>query len=255
MNRAAFYAHLRRRDVPLFGTSLSQQQVNGIEALLDAFATHGDGRPDTLAYGLATAYHETARRMVPVREGLAATDEGARRAVARLAEKLGPNSPPARYGRSTPPHGHAYYGRGHMQLTWDYNYRASSADAGVDLLANPDAMLDPVISARVLWRGLLDGRWNGQGKGLRHYLDRGDWIGARRTVNVQDRAREIADYAQAFLGAIEAAGGVPVATPAAPPQRPVAPRSAPPAPSPAPQPQSLLARLRAWLARIFGGSR
>jgi hypothetical protein len=252
MNRAAFYAHLRRRDSGLFGTSLTQAQVDGIEGLLDAFATHGDGRPDTLAYGLATAYHETARRMVPVREGLATTDAGARRAVARLAEKRGPGSPPARYGQPVPPHGHAYYGRGHVQLTWIDNYRRSSADAGVDLVANPDAMLDPTISARVLWRGLLDGRWNGHRHGLRHYLDRGDWIGARRTVNVQDRAPEIAGYARAFLAAIEAAGGLP--TPA--PSRPVAapPLTANPVGASAPpvqQRQSPLAAFLAWLASVF----
>lgn len=34
---------------------------------------------------------------------------------------------------------------------------ASSADAGVDLVANPDAMLDPKISARVLIRALFGG--------------------------------------------------------------------------------------------------
>ena len=34
---------------------------------------------------------------------------------------------------------------------------------GVDLERDPDAMLDPVISARILIRGLIDGRWNGRG--------------------------------------------------------------------------------------------
>ncbi len=67
MNRSAFYAALRRRASGVFGTSISQRQVRGIEGILDAFATHGDGRAKTLAYALATAYPETARRMVPVR--------------------------------------------------------------------------------------------------------------------------------------------------------------------------------------------
>lgn len=208
MDKGKFYEALRRRDSGVFGTSLTAQQVQGMEGMFAAFATHGDGKQDTLAYGLATVYHETGRRMVPVREGSATTDAGARAAVARLAAQRGPKSGPARYGVSTPPHGHAYYGRGHVQLTWDYNYRGSSADAGVDLLKNPDAMLDPVISARVLWKGLLDGRWNGQGKPLRHYLDRSDLIGARRTVNVLDKAQEIAGYHRAFDRALRAAGFV-----------------------------------------------
>ena len=205
MDRKTFYAGLRARSSGVFGTSLSQVQVDGIEGLLNSFKTHGDGKDSTLAYGLATAYHETGRRMVPVREGFAKTDAGARRAVLALAGRRGPKSAVARYAQPQPPHGHVYYGRGHVQLTWIDNYRTSSDDAGVDLVANPDAMLDPLISARVLWRGLLDGRWNGRGHGLRHYLDAGDVVQARRTVNVLDKARQIAGYHAAFLRAIEGA--------------------------------------------------
>lgn len=207
MNRAAFYAELRKRNSGLFGTSLSQRQVDGIEGLLDAFAEVGDGKADTLGYGLGTVYHETGRRMVPVREGFAKSDAVARKAVQKLAARRGPNSNVAKYAQPQPPYGHVYYGRGHVQLTWIDNYRTSSKDASIDLVKHPDAMLDPKISARVLFRGLLDGRWNGRRKGLRYYLDRGDWIGARRTVNVQDRAAEIAEYGKDFLRAIEAAGG------------------------------------------------
>jgi hypothetical protein len=217
MNRAAFFAALRRRNSGVFGTSLSQQQVDGISGILEAFEAVGDGKADTLAYALATAYHETGGRMVPVREDFATTDAGARRAVNALAAKRGPNSAVARYAKPQPPYGHVYYGRGHVQLTWLDNYRRSSADAGVDLVRDPDAMLDPVISARVLILGLLDGRWNGAGRGVRNYLDRGDWAGARRTVNIMDKADLIAGYGRAFHAALIEAGGVtspPVTRPA-----------------------------------------
>lgn len=206
MNRAIFYDAVRASG--LFGKTLSASQVYGIEGLLDAFQAVGDGQASTLAYGLATAYHETGARMVPVREGFATTDAGARRAVNNLAAKRGPNSAVARYARPAGPHGHVYYGRGHVQLTWLDNYRDSSDDAGVDLVANPDAMLDPVVSARVLFLGLLDGRWNGQKVGLRAYLDKGDVLGARRTVNVQDKAADIAGYYKRFLACLATASGV-----------------------------------------------
>ena len=212
MNRAAFYAALRRRSSGVFGTSLSQEQVNGMEGILDAFMTHGDGRAKTLAYALATAYHETGRRMVPVREGFAATDAQARRRVARLAVQYGPNSAVARYAKPQPPHGHVYYGRGQVQLTWKKNYEKSSSDAGVDLVADPDQALDPVIGARILVRGLLDGRWNGKGFGIQHYLPeygKDDLRGARRTVNITDKWQQIGGYYRAFLKAIKEAGGVP----------------------------------------------
>ena len=200
MNCAAFYAFLRKRSSGVFGTSLSQRQVNGMEGILDAFETHGDGREKTLAYALATAYHETARRMVPVRETLAKSDAQARY---RLRH--------AKYAKPQPPYGHSYYGRGQVQLTWKQNYANSSKDAGVNLVKHPDKALDPVIGARVLIKGLLDGRWSGRGKGIAHYLPTNgpdDLKNARRTVNITDKWKTIAGYYRSFMNAIEAGGGL-----------------------------------------------
>lgn len=227
MNRKEFYDALRKSKA-VFGSKLGAQQVKGMDGIIDAFEAVGDGKPDTLAYALATAYHETGRKMVPVREGFASTDAGARSAVNALAKKRGAKSAVARYAKPDPVTGHVYYGRGHVQLTWADNYKRSSKDAGIDLYRNPDAMLDPVISARVLIRGLLDGRWNGQGKGLRFYLDVNKVKEARRTVNVLDKAAEIAGYHRAFLAAINAAGGVKAAKPT--------PSPVPPAPKPVTKP-------------------
>lgn len=207
MDKTGFYAYLRKRESGVFGTSLSQRQVDGIEGIIRAFEQCGDGEGSTLAYALATAYHETGGRMVPVREGFAKTDAGARRAVRALARKRGPNSAVAKYSKPSGPYGHVYYGRGHVQLTWERNYATSSADAGVDLVQYPDKMLDPEISARVLIRGLLDGRWNKRGHGLRYYLDENDMKGARRTVNRIDRWSDIASYFLAFQDAIIFGGG------------------------------------------------
>ena len=208
MNRKIFYDKVRKS---LFRNRLNESQVEGMEGILDAFATHGDGREKTLAYALATAYHEVGKRMIPVREGFTKSDAGARRAVNNLAKRRGPNSAVAKYARPTGPYGHVYYGRGHVQLTWMSNYKRSSEDAGTDLVKNPDAMLDPTISARVLIRGLMDGRWNGSGKGIAHYLNdnRNDKKNARRTVNVTDKWKLIGGYYDKFLTAIREAGGVP----------------------------------------------
>lgn len=203
MNRKAFFAALRRRNSGVFGTSLSQGQVEGIEGLLNAFGDVGDEKDSTLAYALATAYHETGSKMAPVREGFKASDQSARAYVQRNYGHKGKGWycwPAGKYG-------HVYYGRGHVQLTWRENYIRSSADAGTDLEKYPDAMLDPYISARVLFKGLLDGRWNGRKKGIRYYLDRGDLKNARRTVNILDKWQVIAKYHKAFLRAIQEAGG------------------------------------------------
>ena len=83
----------------------------------------------------------------------------------------------------------------------------SSKDAGVDLEKFPDKMLDPAISARILVLGILDGRWNGKGKGLGSYLTekKTDYRNARRTVNITDKWQLIKGYSLKFEAAIKAA--------------------------------------------------
>jgi predicted chitinase len=213
MDNTTFYEVAR----PLFGGSFRQSQVDGIEDILAAFDEVGDARMSTLAYALATAFHETGKRMVPVREGFASSDAGARMAVNKLAQKLGPASAVAKYAKPCGPYGHVYYGRGHVQLTWLDNYQRCSPDAGVDLVKDPDAMLDPRTSARVLVKGVIDGRWNGQGKGIDFYADadgdpdmnRAEYEAARRTVNLTDKASQIAGYAEAFEEALRKASWKP----------------------------------------------
>lgn len=198
MNPPILFDALRKSD--LFGGRVTPKQVQGINGVLAGFAKVGDGRPKTLAYGLATVRRECGADMLPVREGFAKSDAAARAYVKRqgyrYAEVVG---------------GQCFYGRGFVQLTWAANYKASSEDAGVDLLANPDAALDPDIAGRLLFLGLQDGRWNGsEHRGIAFYLpDAGpdDLKGARRTVNGTDHWQDIAGYYRTFLAAIQAAGG------------------------------------------------
>lgn len=207
LDGAAFFAVLRDR---LFGGSLSQPQVDGINRLVAAFTLYGTGDRRHLSYGCATSFHETGRRMQPVREGFAATDAQARAAVADLFRRgrISTNyALPNKVGKS-------FYGRGDVQLTHEHNYAAMGLLIGVDLVKDPDRALDPAISARILWEGILRGvslRGDFTGKALEDYIvgDRCDFIGARRTVNGTDKAQEIAGYATIFEKAF-AAGGMPL---------------------------------------------
>ena len=72
MDRMFFFDAVREE---LFKGELTQPQVEGITAILDAWKRRfapADRR--WLAYILATAYHETAYTMQPVRETLAESD-------------------------------------------------------------------------------------------------------------------------------------------------------------------------------------
>ncbi len=74
-NRAAFFDFIRTR---LFKGKIRAAQVEGLDAILDLWQVRvPQGRPDGLAYVLATAFHETAATMQPVRETRAASDAAA----------------------------------------------------------------------------------------------------------------------------------------------------------------------------------
>ena len=135
--------------------------------------------------------------MVPVREGFKATDAAAR---AYVAKNYGDT-----YGKPAGPWGHVYYGRGLVQLTWFDNYEREG------IAADPDRALDPEFAAELMFKGLLDGRWNGKGKGkgkgIAFYLPTGgpdDLMNARRTVNITDHWQDVAEFYRQFMAAIAA---------------------------------------------------
>lgn len=190
MNRDIFFQHIRRDP---FSGSMTPSQVAGINALLDAWNEALDVR--WLAYVLATVFHETAARMQPVREGLAKNDAQARRILSKYP-----------YAAPDPATGQAYYGRGHVQLTWAKNYKALGEALGLgdELYRNPDRALEPLLSARILFAGMTNGLYTG--KKLADYFNgrKDDPIGARCIVNGTDRAALIASYYHAFHSAISA---------------------------------------------------
>lgn len=212
MNAEAFFAEARKQ----FGR-LSQSQVDGINAILKA--TEGRKRSH-VAYLLATAWHETARTMQPVRETLAGSDA---QAVARLdrawkAGKLKQVKVP--YWRFDDT-GRTWLGRGYVQLTHRDNYRKAAAMVGVDLLGNPSLALRADIAARILVEGCEVGLFTG--KKLSDYLP-GDYVNARKIVNGLDKAFEIARVAEAWEAALIAGGAAPDKPKPAQPTKPATPQ-------------------------------
>lgn len=183
MNRIRFDSEVRRM---LFGGTLTASQLEGLTTILGTWAElYPDADRRWLAYVLATAHHETARTMQPIREF-----------------GFGRGKP---YGRPDPETGHVYAGRGYVQLTWRENYRRLSDVAGVDLVADPDRALEPAIAARILCVGMVRGLFTG--KSLADYFNDAeeDWRRARRIVNGLDQAKAIADYGRTYHVALRAA--------------------------------------------------
>lgn len=195
------------RKSSLFGRKFTPEQVAGIDGIITAFEESGVTDKRVLAYALATAYHETGKHMSPIKETVMPYHKNKMPTDQEVVDRL--NKWARKTGRRSniywkiQPNGKSYFGRGQVQLTWLDNYRKSSADAGYDLVAEPERMLDPVVSAKVLIKGLLDGRWNGRGKGILYYLETNDLKNARRTVNVIDQWEKIAAYYAVFLTALK----------------------------------------------------
>jgi hypothetical protein len=187
MNRAVFFDAIR----PLFG-GLSTDQVRGLEILLAAV----DGLPVRhQAYVLATAYHETAATMQPVRETLAKTDAEAARRLERAwkAGKLPWVKTP--YWRAD--NGKYWIGRGYVQLTHKVNYERAGKRMGVDLVADPSAAMSPMLAARIIVQGMSEGWFTGV-----KMSDCATYRDMRKVVNGMDRADMIAGYAAKFETAL-----------------------------------------------------
>jgi len=72
--------------------------------------------------------------------------------------------------------GWLYRGRGLKQLTGKYNYEKCGADLGIDLVGNPDLLLEPIYAAR-------SAGWFWKSNNLSAFADAGDIKGMTKKIN------------------------------------------------------------------------
>jgi putative chitinase len=195
INRKFFFDQVR---LTLFTGSMKPAQVAGITAILDEWeANHAKDDDRWLAYMLATAHHETDRRMQPIHEY-----GGYKYFMARY-DKTGGNPALAKQlGNTEVGDGATFHGRGFVQLTGRANYRKMSAVTGADLVAAPDRALELPIATQIMFYGMINGSFTG--KKLAGYFDgpAEDWVNARKIINGTDKASTIADYGHRYYAAI-----------------------------------------------------
>ncbi|GJE34856.1 hypothetical protein [Methylobacterium oxalidis] len=195
LDRAAFFDAVRRQP---FSGHLTQSQVNGMSAILDACPA--DLGVEKTAYCLATTFHETARTMQPI-------------------EEFGRGK-----GRKYGPTG--FWGRGYVQLTWEANYAKATKrlralgflKASEDLVKTPALAMRPDVAAAIMFYGMVEGWFTG--KKLADYFGPGrtDAVGARRIINGTDCDKLIAGYQVQVRAALLVSVRVP--DPAPPPKAP-----------------------------------
>lgn len=189
----------------LFGGRLTKAQVAGIEAILVGAASYpAQGDERQLAYMLGTTYHETARRMVPVRETLAPSDDEAIRRLDKAYEEGRLAQVKLPYWRKDA-EGKSWLGRGLVQITHKRNYQLMSVVTGYNLVRNPDMALDPRVAVEVLVRGMQQGCFTGYKLSDFFNPHTCDWIGARKIINGNERAEEVAKVSEAFFVALRSA--------------------------------------------------
>ena len=209
LDRARFFARIRNS---LYAGRLSAAKVSGVMAILDAAEALVPPLNDgALAYVLATAFHETAGTLQPVRETLSTSDEAAIRALDRAyaAGRLPQVTQP--YWRRDR-EGKSWLGRGFVQLTHRRNYAAISPYVGVDLVERPERALELATAAAILLQGMRHGVFTGRRLDDYFCAGRADFAGARAIINGKDRALRVAQHARAFYAALSAARIEPATT-------------------------------------------
>lgn len=228
-DRAKYFDSVR---ASLFSGKLSQQQVDGQNAILGCWESWSQTDQRHLAYMLATTYHETSQTMWPI-------------------EEYGKGSG-QKYGTKDPETGQTYYGRGYVQLTWRENYAKADRELGLDgdesCEWHAENALDPTVASDVMFIGMEEGWFRSDSKGkqtLARYFNAStdDAYNAREIIN-GDKTKVpswsngvsigtlIKGYHGKFLSALKASW---TATEPEPP---------PPAPEPVPPPAAdLLVKL------------
>ena len=178
VNREAFFTQIRST---VFHNRLNQDQVDNLNTLLDTWEILlPNADPRWIANSLAQIHHETGGRMTPIRETFAESDW---QAVDRLERAWRNGKLP--WVRK--PYWHdGWFGRGHIQLTHQANYRKMAERTGYPLVDRPSLMLAPKVSAEVAVIGMVEGLFTGQK--LADYFNEttDDPLNARRIVNGPD---------------------------------------------------------------------
>lgn len=200
MNLAEFYNQCRRGK--LLGPVLDANEFAGLNALLTTALAHKLPRAH-LAYVLATAYHETAGTMQPIRE------MGGNGYFTRMYDIKGARPKLAKdNGNIYAGDGAKFYGRGYVQITWRGNYDRIGKKIGVDLVNHPDLALEANTAAIIAVEGMVHGWFTGRKLSLlpsSGSATREQFKAARPIINGKDKADLIAGYALTFQDYLKAA--------------------------------------------------
>jgi putative chitinase len=207
IDRDMFFSKVRQKP---FGGSLTQEQVDGMNAIIDCWEEMWEPKNSDLRFlanPMAQCFHETSQRMAAI-------------------EEYGKGGS-ATYAQKDPQTGQAYYGRGLIQLTWRANYAKAdqkmgwTGDARCEWNAALQLTLDYAVPT--MFRGMHEGWFRSSGSPttpntLSKYFSgtKNDIFNAREIINGDKNivpswsngvsiGKLIEGYHNAFLAALTAA--------------------------------------------------
>lgn len=203
----AFYDFLRSNS--MLGPKISSDELEGCDRIIGAFLAAG-APVSYCAYGLATAYLETAHTMQPIDE------MGGSAYFKRMYDIQGSRPAKAReLGNLSPGDGAKFHGRGFVQLTGKTNYAKATAKLralgfNADLVADPDRAKEPEIAATIMVYGMIEGWFTGRKLGddlpRKGPATLAQFTASRDIINGRDRQAEIAEFANDFQTGLQEAG-------------------------------------------------
>ncbi|UJQ43524.1 chitinase C [Acinetobacter phage vB_AbM_WUPSU] len=182
---------------------LTQNQVDEINFIVGEIDKDKSISYPQAAYILATTWHETAAKMLPIEE----YGKGKGRPYGTWYKNskdqlytFKDGSRTTAYLQESYPH--LYYGRGYVQLTWFDNYEKASKKLGHDFLSNPDDVMKKEYAIQILLTGMKEGWFTGKKLSDYIYQSKKDYVSARRIINGSDKAQKIAEIALIFERAL-----------------------------------------------------
>lgn len=242
-----FYASLKKT---LYTTGVPQSAVTALNDIL-AYATTENVPLKHLAYMMATAYHEVGPNLVPKRESLnysvsgllhtfsreriskadanrlgrrpgeRALDTARQKAIANIL--YGGEWGRKNLGNTLPDDGWNFRGGGWPQTTGRANYAKVAGLTGIDVVSNPERIVEVHVATAALVDCMVAGAYTG--RKLSDYRLPEQYREARAVINadVNVNGTAIARYAVAFQTALEAVGYAPIKI-TRPSARPVEPK-------------------------------
>jgi hypothetical protein len=180
-------------------SKLIPSQYQGIDQILSFVQLDPDITDDRwVAYMLATVKHECANTFQPITE---------RGTVSYFAKYEAGTGIGARLGNTQPGDGVKYKGRGYVQITGRTNYLKLGTQLGLGdaFVRQPALVLEPLNAYRIMSLGMRAGLFTARKLSTYINVKGCDYVAARRIINGQDKATEIAAYASKLEEALLAA--------------------------------------------------